>query len=272
MDHLLDNCRLKIAGAKKQVDSLRDEIKEFAEDNPCTVNTEVDPETGDELVEVIDPPTFPGDWGITFGQIAYGTRSALDHLIGAFLRKAGREPHGDTAFPISKTESRYLRKNRRGVTYRDRLMRGVPDAFKERIDDLQPYKHGYPPEQDPLFVLSQVANRDEHRESYSAYVFVMTPRRAFGFPGDIELKRIAVRFTKKGRSEVEADFKGGAVLTTPPLTIQFPHVNVKRPTGIEPVFGGQRSQPLTLDDMRGMVDYVDRIIESFAGDLEPASG
>jgi hypothetical protein len=271
VDHPLDNCRLKVARAKEQFDSLHDEIAQFAKNNPCPVEIKVDPQTGDELIEVPEPPVFPGRWGVIVGEITYGLRSSLDHLIGAFLRKAGREPHGDTAFPISKTRDRYLRKNNRGITHRDRVLRGVPEPLKQRVDSLQPYQRGDLAEDDPLFVLSQIANRDEHREPHPAYVWVMTPRGAFGFPGDVALKTIRVRLPKEGGREVQAEFKTGATLTDPPLKVHFPKVNMKRPTGVEPVFGGQRSRPLTLDDLRALIGYIDSLIESFAGDVEPST-
>ena len=80
------------------------------------LHVSVDPQTGDEVIQSADLPSFPARWGVLVGELIHNLRSALDYLIGEFVREGGREPDSGNAFPISKTRARYLKK-KRGVTY-----------------------------------------------------------------------------------------------------------------------------------------------------------
>lgn len=267
MDHPLDDCRLKIARAKEQFDALRHEIADFSENNPYAATIKLDPQTRDEIFEAADPPRFKRSWGVLVGEIAHNLRSALDWLIHELVTEAGEEPHGKTAFPISETESSYLRiVRRRGVTYRDWLLAGVPDKLKERIDALQPYKRGELAYADSLLGLRYLTDRDKHRYLQPAYAWINLPSKAFTFPTDAEVRNIRIRLPAEGGVDVQADFKGGRRAL--PSIVVYPDVKTKRQPGVEVVFGTEPDKLVGLDDLHQMIGYVEGIIESFSGDFD----
>ncbi|MEA2331531.1 MAG: hypothetical protein QOH58_1669 [Thermoleophilaceae bacterium] len=267
MEHPLEDCRLKVARAKEQFNALHDEIVRFSEDNPYVVDVQVDPETGDEIFESAEPPRFPRRWATLVGEIAHNLRSSLDQLVAVFIREAGREPDGNNAFPISKTKDRYLVRNKRGLSYRDRLLRQVPNHIKQRIDALQPYQRGNLAYADALIALRHMSDRDKHREPQTAYAWITTPTKAFSFPTDDEMRNLKIRLPRKGGVDVQADFKRGR--GKPAAIVVYPDVKVQREPGVEVVFGRDPDKLVGLDDLRGMIGYVETIIESFAADFKP---
>lgn len=268
MDHPLEDCRLKVARAKEQFDSLHGKIADFAKANPYVINIEVDPETGDELFETSDPPAFPRPWGVLVGEIAHNCRSALDYLITVLVEEAGGESDGNNAFPISKTEGRYLEPNKRGRSYRDRLLRGVSEPLKKKIDALQPYQRGDLACADALLTLRYLADRDKHRKMHPAYAWINTPTKAFSFPTDDPYRNLKIRLPREGGFEVEAQFQRGRA-GTPAEIVVYPDVKVQRPPGVEVVFGRDPGKLVGMDDLAGLIRYVDSIIESFDADIEP---
>ena len=267
MEHPLDDCRLKIARAKEQFDALHAEIAQFFEDYPYVVRIYVDPQTGDEVFEAPEPPTFDRSWGVIVGEIAHNCRSALDWLANVLVTESGGEPDRETAFPISRTEADYLRKNRTGVPYRDRLLRGMRDDFKDRIDAVQPYKRGDLAYADALVALRYLTDRDKHRHLHPAYAWINMPSKAFCFPTDDEMRDITIRLPREGGFDVQAQFKRGR--GTPAGIVVYPDVKVQRQPGVEVVFGRDPDKLHGLDDLRDLVLYVERIVESFDDALRP---
>ena len=271
MDHPLEDCRLKVARAKEQFNSLHDEISKFVKNNPCVIEIDVDPQTGDETIDVGQAPRFPRRWSPIVGEIAHNIRSSLDYLVGVLVREAGGEPNRHNAFPISKTESDYLRPGKGGITYRDSRLRGLPDNIKERIDALQPYKRGDLAHADALLVLRDLSDREKHRAPQTAYVWVNLPGRALSFPTDDEIGALKIRLPREGGFDVQAEFKRGRA-GTPGRVVFYPQmrVNVEREPSVEVVFGRDDPSKLTgLQDLRDLFSYVDSIIESFSGDIRP---
>jgi hypothetical protein len=267
VDHPLEDCRLKIARAKEEFDALHAEIIQFSKDKPYVVSFQVDPKTGDEIFESLEPPRFPRSWATRVGVIAHNLHSALDHLIAAFVRETGREPDGDNAFPISKTKGRYLTKNKRGVSYRNRLLKNVPDDIKRRIDALQPYQRGDLAYADALLALRHLSHGDKHRDPQAAYAWINTPSRAFSFPTDDEMRNLRIRLPRKGGVDVQADFKRGRA-GRPGGIVIYPDVKMKREPGVEVVFGREPDKLHGLDDLAGLIAYVESIIESFDADFK----
>ncbi len=267
MDHPLDDCRTKVARAKEQFDSLRDEIVEFFKDNPYTASITVDPQTGDEVFEAKEPPRFPARWSTIFGEIAHNCRSALDYLITILVEEGGREPDGNNAFPITKSHAGYVRKDRRGITYRDKLLKGVPEPLKDKIDQFQPYNRGDLAHADSLLALKYLADRDKHRKPHPAYAWVNMPTKAFLFPMDTEYRNVTIRLPHEGGLQIQAEFRG--MRRGQAGFVVYPDVKVQRPPGVEVVFGRDPSRVVGLDDLSNLIQYVEVVIESFAGDIEP---
>jgi hypothetical protein len=269
VDHPLDDCRLKVARAKQQFDALHGEIALFFKDNPYVATIGVDPETGDQIFDAPEPPHFKRSWGVIVGEIAHNCRSALDWLIHVLIAESGGEAHGKTAFPISETESGYLKAVRRGgTTYRDWLLAGLPDTLKERIDALQPYQRGDLARTDALLVLRYLTDRDKHRHLHPAYAWINLPSKAFLIKADSPARNIKIRLPAEGGVDMQADFKDGKAGADAGI-VYYPKVTVKREPGVEVVFGAEPSHVTGLDDLRHLIGYVEQIIESFDADLKP---
>jgi hypothetical protein len=268
VSHPLDDCRLKIARAKQQFDTLRDEIAGYFKDNPYVATIGLDPQTGDQIFEAPEPPHFKRSWGVNLGEIAHNCRSALDWLINVLVTESGGKPHDKTAFPISQTEDAYLRVVRRGgITYRDLLLCDISDSLKKRIDELQPYKRGDLAYADSLVALRYLTDRDKHRHLHPAYAWVNMPSTAFLIRCDTEVRNIRLRLPAKGGVDMQADFKGARRGDTG--LVFYPKVQVKREPGVEVVFGTEPDRMHGLDDIRDLILYVESIIESFNGDVQP---
>ena len=79
--------------------------------------------------------------------------------------------------------------------------------------------------------------------------------------------KFEIRVSQDGGISVEADFKTGRRRL--PAVAVAADVKVKRPTSLEVVFGREIGKLIGLDDLRAQINYVDGIVESFAGDFEP---
>jgi hypothetical protein len=267
VDHPLDDCRTKVARAKEQFDALRDEIIEFTKDKPYTARIYVDSQTGDEVFEAPEPPRFPKRWAAIFGEITHNCRSALDYLVTALVEEAGREPDGNNAFPISKSRTGYLTRNKGGITYRDRLLNGIPEPLKEKIDKFQPYERGDLAHADVLLALKYLADRDKHRKPHPAYAWINMPTKAFLFPMDTEYRNVSIRLPRKGGLQIQADFHG--MKRGRAGFVVYPDVKVQRLPGVEVVFGRDPGKVIGMDDLVGLIKYVEVVVESFAGDFKP---
>ena len=191
----LKQVRWKIARAKKQLDTLRDEVAAYLDDSPYRLVTEeyTEPDApNDRAVRVLfkidrEPPD-DSEWIGWIGEIAYNCRSALDQLIVQLIIASGNVPseRSRTQYPIFLNPDDYREKSRGArINRRGRMLEGVASRFRKIIDDSQPYHRSGRVSRDPLAILETISNRDKHREPHPRLVW---------------MRDMGIKFTKDGKS------------------------------------------------------------------------
>src|SRR5829696_8975355 len=78
---------------------------------------------------------------------------------GQLVLLSGNEPGRNNQFPISPSERRYRRAKRDGrPSTRDRCLKGVAEELRALIDEVQPYRGGYPVAWHAYAVLAWLSN------------------------------------------------------------------------------------------------------------------
>jgi hypothetical protein len=150
----------KLERANQHLQALKEYIERWQSSHPYAISEEVDPNTGDDIVrfERIDPP--PTDILFLIGDCLYNLRSALDHLIHSLAVKncgsLSEEQSVETAFPIYKTQSGFLKRGK------GRIKHLAPKA-QAIIERLQPYQAGDAATLQWLWILEKLENIDKHR-------------------------------------------------------------------------------------------------------------
>ncbi len=264
MEHPLDDCRLKIARAKRDFDALQTEMAKFGENNRYGARVHVDPETQEHALNFGKPPSLPRDWGAEAGEIGVKCRGALDYLINVFIRKAGGEPKGQ--FPIGTSETEYFKPGRQGVTYRDRLLDGFPEPLRDRIDGFQPYKAGDQAHVHPLALLANLSNADKHRLPQTTYVAIDLPAHVVCLPTSDPVENLTITLPSPADISVEAKMARSHAPDAMAVQIH-PKVQVDWHIGVEFVFGREFGKPLiSMVDLRNVIAATEEIVESFAAD------
>jgi hypothetical protein len=101
----------------------------------------------------------PVEVRLVLGDCFQNTRAALDHEVYALSAKRHGKvwaDQADTAFPIAKTEQSFRRRGQQQI-------RGLSDAAKELVEQLQPYRDPRHPLAKSLELAHDVARIDRHR-------------------------------------------------------------------------------------------------------------
>jgi len=271
VDHPLDDCRLKIAGAKSDFDALYEKIIEFTKENSFVYRVKADLKTGEHRIEFPEPPALPREWGISVGKIVGLVHSALDYLIVALIREAGGKEDTNSSFPIFEDRDKYLaiwRKKPQPISFRDRYLRGVPDPLKGRIDDFQPYNRGGQAFRDPLALLLALHNADEHRALQAAYTSIDLPLHAVRFPTTTPISDVAITFKLPVDIDVEAKVTRKGKTFAPQFVVAQKVQMEPRTVELQIVFGADDpARMVTFSELGEIVRRVEEIVESFSSDL-----
>jgi len=257
---------LVVARAAEQFNALHAEITQFSEDQPMYIDISYEVETGKQALKVVQPPQFPARWGVLVGEMVGNCTKALNYLIVALIRKAGGQPDRNVAFPISLIEAEYLNVGRGGKTYRDRLLDGVPEPIREKIDHLQPWQHSSPDATLPA-ILKALRNAAEHRDLQTAYLRIETPAHFVWIPTRVEdFRELTIELPIEGGISVQAEFKSKPDGPIAGMLV-CPKMQVGNRLGAEPAFGSKPRSLVALTDIRGVVEWTGSVIESFTNDL-----
>lgn len=166
--HQLKGVQLKIARAEKQLAALNRAISLHIESNPYTLVGDFESETSEDYVVRAQArnPIRPG-WAVVVGDITHNLRSALDHLA---WQLAMPNPPSKTGFPVFLKQKEYNRRTRgrkpapgSGLS----MVRGMPNAARTSIRDLQPYRRAKlrqrTADSDPLWLLHELNRVDKHQ-------------------------------------------------------------------------------------------------------------
>lgn len=154
----LSGAVLKWLRGREHLKAVEDSIQVYGKANPCTIVSEVEPDTGEKLWRVEGEPLAPPQLLNPFiGDTLYNYRSALDHLAWQLVIEAGiTTPGPKTAFPICDDVHKF--KSQSPIS-----LAGMSKPMKAAIKGLQPCyrRHTY---RDPiLWSLEILGNIDKHR-------------------------------------------------------------------------------------------------------------
>lgn len=259
--------------AKEQFNALNSDVKEFLNANPIPVEVGTQADTGNHIIKIVNPPEFPRRWGVILGEIVGNSASALNYLIVAFIRKEGEQPSRDAAFPITDTEANYYKLGRGKISFRDRLLAGVDEPIRQRIDDLQPWRRTpLLPVADELSILKFLRDAAEHRDLQAACIRVDLPAHFIQVPATGRLHSATIVVTPQGAPvKVEPEFSFQSATDRIGLTIaQTNQPDPQRPLGFQVSFGGtEHPRQATLGQVKQAISWTRTIIEGFSPAFEP---
>lgn len=151
-NHPLDGARRKLKRARRKIDNLETELRQWLAANPHVPLQEPHPEYDVLFVRAGLPRPPEDDWSLEVGEAMGQVRSALDHLVQQLVTANGKNPTGSHAFPIYTKEERFQRRKISGIDLR----------WKTEIESLQPYESPDSLEQNPLFRLNALTQFDKH--------------------------------------------------------------------------------------------------------------
>ena len=163
--HILDDPRLKLKWAEKQLDALDELVTAFFRSNPLIITLDVYPEQGSQVLRMeFSSGDIPRDFSILAGYAIHDMRSSLDWLICRLSEYEGATDLSKMEFPIF-----WKRPSKRSKKSFDDKIRGLADETKQAIGFLQPYyieeKSGprFPAKSQMLWQLHQLDITDKHR-------------------------------------------------------------------------------------------------------------
>jgi len=196
---LLRDPFLKLGRAKVHMEGLYDLIHRWLQDDPCKVEPQLNPQTG-EVIVYAEPTREPPveEWSVIIGDIIHNLRSALDQLVWALtvayqstpplnpIPKRG--PGSDwriIGFPIcikphpldgsGNVISWHVAKDLKSLW-------GVRPSLRAEFQGLQPFNHGQNAAKKPLAVLNELWNIDKHRHLPLAVGYFGLNDVAYMFP------------------------------------------------------------------------------------------
>jgi hypothetical protein len=174
----LEGCWAKIRRAEQHLKSLHEEIGAFIDSDPHQVVERFDLETSTYEMR-IEVERSPDDsaWGALVGDFVQNLRASLDHLVWQLVLLNGeRKPSNQNQFPIVMSESDYWESRKGKPSLRDRMLAGVAEEHRARIDLVQPYRRGDRAAERSLAYLRWLSNVDKHRALHTTLFTVKTPR------------------------------------------------------------------------------------------------
>lgn len=147
----MQDARLKIERAKKHIADLDAERVKFLGTDPYVGVPKFHPEANRTEFVLQSLPPVPVSISTILGDAVHNLRVALDYLAYELVRSAGVEPKG-IYFPISESIEKHKSES-------SRKTKGMPQAAKDDIDRMQPYRGG----NNGLWGLHKLDVIDKHR-------------------------------------------------------------------------------------------------------------
>lgn len=144
--------RLKIARAKHHINDLNAQANDFFAAHWGLVVTEK-PETGERSLFLKSDKTLPEDFGVLIGDAVHNLRSALDHVIWAFVSPHNPRNPAKVQFPFTRDADSLK------ASIIDRQIDLAGPKVVGIINDARPYKGG----SDKLVGLHNLSILDKHK-------------------------------------------------------------------------------------------------------------
>jgi hypothetical protein len=167
---------LKLQRAALHREALEREIDEFFRHEPDRVVSHVNDQGQREPFLRGDP--LPPRWSAIAGDCLQNLRSALEHVAWACARRHTGKPPSAVTFKITRTESHWIHYGTTGAGRDNEAALG--DAWRA-LREVQPYNRGpVNPDEDPLWVLNELARIDRHLTLHLVVVRVEGSMAVFG--------------------------------------------------------------------------------------------
>lgn len=153
----MESAKLKLERAYELLQEFNREWTAFLAREPYGAVSEIDAETGQEVLRLKVNERPPVRLSVLMGDFVQNLRSSLDHLVRALALSDSKTPRPDnyTEFPIFDT------RNNNAIRKR---IRCLPTTARDAIERMQPYHAGEQRHQHPLWVLYRLANIDKHKQ------------------------------------------------------------------------------------------------------------
>lgn len=257
----LTNARRKVARAKQDLDTLRNEVAAYLQEKPWRFVEESN-HNSYAIRGSIDREPDP-EWDIDIGVIGSHARSALDYLVRQLVIASGNDPtRGRTQFPIFLNRDEYVNNRGRRPSHRDLMLKGVDERFRRIIDQLQPYQRGRRVDNDPLVILEAVTNTDKHRDLHAAVAATTGTRFKLHMPDG---RVLTVRINRGDRPQWIVDgqiFLG--IDNQPPPEAPYQQVKMQVEQINVGLFFANDTRFVSVDDMERAVLHTSRILDRFS--------
>ena len=287
LDDPLQGPRARIDRAESQLVALSKSFKAVSEEHPYrVVVAELDEKTGNHNLRIEGgPAAFRDDWGLLIGESAHNLRAALDNLAWQLALNRTTTPFGRTAFSIFLVGR--TKRLRPGTRPKDKnyvpsfwgqqrgdgldLIRSIDKRYRALIEVFQPYKRGNGGRFSLLFLLRELNDTDKHR-LLTVVTAVPSSWQATGIWVGMEIERGVPLYPNAKIGWIRDLPAGESVQVVDPTgdirTIEHMEVNFEIAPG---VLFGDRCEAVkgfpVVPALRGMVNEVSRVVESFAGEF-----
>jgi hypothetical protein len=268
VEYPLQGCLVKIEAAKRDLDSLERETREWIEADAYRLVVERDPTTREYVPRVQIPAAPKFEWGHSFGRAGNDLRSSLDHLVYQVAIASGSDPEQDrTQFPIFSAAQDYLHRGKKsGLSQRDRYLAGVDESHRKIIDSYQPYHRSNRPDRDPLAELAWLDDADKHRVVHASLLALGDFDVVFDPPGPGGFQRFSWKADRDSGPWVMKDGKELVRIGFTGLTWE-PEAKLETKQPPEIAFGERK---LRIGDLRRIGRHVEEIVGRFAPVLTPS--
>lgn len=156
MSERLNGVRFKIERAKQHLHDLDAAVAKFTAPHPFRIDmNEIDNRTGERIARVVVKRQPPPILALIVGDLVHSLRTALDYAAWQLVDSNDGRPGRHTQYPISLTEEDFEKSGRR-------QLRGAAESAIRAVSLNQPFRIATP-KKHPLWVLSDLDNRDKHR-------------------------------------------------------------------------------------------------------------
>jgi hypothetical protein len=173
---------IRIQRARQQFDTLQNEIVGWLKGDTHTSIRKRDPQTGDEVMEILAVEPMPSHWPLVACEITHHLRSSLDNAIHHLSIEHTGNPVRGSEFPIYLVEKDF--KNNVG-----RKVGGIDPRFLPFVEQCQPFRNAKPDEAF-LWGLHEVANSEKHQQLPLIVTFLGVSKLSVQKFGGLEISDI----------------------------------------------------------------------------------
>jgi len=136
MSDPLEGVKLKVERANSHIQEVNNLINFLTAPDGYEIITEIDSAKGEKTIKIRLLKEPPVGIGVICGEILYGLRSALDHLVTATATRGDVVMIQNTGFPIEETQEKFE------AAVKNRKIKQRLPELADVLNSLQPYKGG----------------------------------------------------------------------------------------------------------------------------------